>query len=451
MNKRSRNILIASIIVVVLVAGGAISYFFRDRLFTAVGTSQIPGLDLTWQVELTGTNQANQDTGDAITASAGDTINFTVNYSESSPGGTFNGNVFQGAVLFVPLDGVTGLTNISGISGGGSMAADPYNPGRNGVVWSLGDLSIPASGSESFSATVDPNLVPPASITLSAEFRGVEFTPPAISQMTITLLSIQTPPGGNPSLTMVKNVEDVNGAPVERGDLLKYTLTLENTGQATATGIKVTEDIPLKLEQFSVPIIATPPGAVDDSTATGGANGNGYLDVNNFSLLPTASTTIVYSVVVSTSAQDKEVIDNVATAVYTQNPTPLQSSAQVIVSVAASPVVIPDEPPGPSSSPLPPSSPGPASGQPVIDAGSPATPTTVADNTGSPSSKTTNPSSGFTTNNPTTGTIATTTPTQAVVVPEVGGDPSLIALGGSGAVSLLVGAGYYLRKKRKIK
>ncbi len=440
MNKNSRNIVIIIVVATVLVAVGVLAYFFRNRLFTAVGTSQIPGLDLVWQVELNGNNPANGDNGDAITANRGDLINFTVNYSENDPSGQLPTQAgFQGAVLFVPLDGAPELAGVTGISGGGLIAADPYNPSRNGIVWNLGDLDIPASGTESFSATVDPSLVPPATINLSAEFRGIEFTPPAVSNMTITLQQVQVPPGGTPNLSMVKNVEDVNGAPVERGDLLKYTLTLSNSGNATATGIKVVEDIPAKLEQFSVPVIGKPAGAVDNSTATGGANGTGYLDVNSFSVLPAGSTSIVYTVVVANSATDKEQIDNVATATYAQSPNSLQASAQVVISVSAGPVVIPDQPP--------------------VDTQPNPTPTSTPDSTPlsqAPTATTSPSSTASSTNTSTSSTTASgakvaTTPTQAVVVPQVGVDPSLIALGGSGVTSVLVGAGYYLSRKRKKK
>lgn len=102
--------------------------------------------------------------------------------------------------------------------------------------------------------------------------------------------------------TSQKTVNDVNGGEVQVGDILEYTLEIINTGNLAATGIRVTDDIPNNVENFT---IVTPPGSGVDASqpAPAGANGNGFLDFTGIALDAAGglndSTTIVYTVEVT--------------------------------------------------------------------------------------------------------------------------------------------------------
>ncbi len=321
----------------------------------------------------------------------GDTLEYTVTVGNTGAGDASGVQVtenipnklesFSVPVPTKPATATDSSTATGGLSGNGFLDINTFD--------------IPAGGNETIQYTVvvsdTANNNEQIDNVVVADCSNCPSPAQAQDQVVV---SVET--GGvilQPELTLVKNVRDVNGSPVEQGDLLEYTVTIGNVGQAAATGIKVVEDIPVLLEQFSVPVLAKPTGSIDDSTATGGAFGNGYLDVNSFTLAPTESSTIVYTVVVSDDAKDNEQIDNVVTATHSQSKEPLKATASVTVSVPAGPVVV----------------------------AAPTTPQT------------------------------TSAPTQPVVVPQVGVDPSLIALGGSGAASMLVGAGYYLSRRRKKK
>jgi len=220
-----------------------------------------------------------------------------------------------------------------------------------------------------------------------------------------------------------------------------------NIGTGAATGIRVYEDIPALLNDFSVPVLAKPPGAVDSSTATGGANGQGFLDVNSFSLLPTESSTVVYTAVVSDSAADKDVIDNVVFATHSQSISPSQTNSSVTVSVPTGPIIISNTTNNTTNN------------VPTNNTTNNTANNTTNNTVNNTTNNTTNNQLAETTTN-TAGTQTTSTNTQTtnvnsltqpVVVPTVGADPSLIALGGSSVASLIVGAGYYLKRRRQKK
>ena len=90
------------------------------------------------------------------------------------------------------------------------------------------------------------------------------------------------------------SVVDINTGTGMIDDVFEYTITLTNTGNVALTNIPVTLDIPAGFTGFTV--MSTPGGSVDASTATGGINGNGYIDVSGISLAIGQSRTIVYRV-----------------------------------------------------------------------------------------------------------------------------------------------------------
>ncbi len=112
--------------------------------------------------------------------------------------------------------------------------------------------------------------------------------------------------------TSTKTVVDQNGVDPARGDVLRYTITLNETSGLTATGVSVTDDIPANVNSFT--IISTPGGSTDSSTGTGtGANGNGFLNITNITVPASSSVTIVFDVTIDATAANGALIDNTAT------------------------------------------------------------------------------------------------------------------------------------------
>ena len=101
--------------------------------------------------------------------------------------------------------------------------------------------------------------------------------------------------------TSLKTARDVNAGSAVLGDVIEYTITLIESAGAISTNVRVTDDIPEFVDNFTV--ISIPPGATNNSTGAGtGANGNGFLDIGNITVpAATASTTIVLEVEITGS------------------------------------------------------------------------------------------------------------------------------------------------------
>ncbi len=117
--------------------------------------------------------------------------------------------------------------------------------------------------------------------------------------------------------TSTKTVVDFNGGALEAGDVLRYTITLtESGGQIAATGVSVLDDLAANLSDLA--IVSIPPGATDSSTGSGGANGTGRVNVTGITVPVGGSVTIVFDATVSVDAVPGDTVSNSATVT---NPT----------------------------------------------------------------------------------------------------------------------------------
>jgi uncharacterized repeat protein (TIGR01451 family) len=118
--------------------------------------------------------------------------------------------------------------------------------------------------------------------------------------------------------------------------VLRYTITLVESGGLAATNVSVTDDIPANTSGFSV--VSVPPGSTDTSTGAGtGSNLTGYLDIGNVFVPANGSVTIVFDVTVGGTANPGDVISNQANIA---NPNGLGASPlapDVVVSQTAVP------------------------------------------------------------------------------------------------------------------
>jgi uncharacterized repeat protein (TIGR01451 family) len=108
-----------------------------------------------------------------------------------------------------------------------------------------------------------------------------------------------------------KSVLDKNGGDPEPGDVLEYTITLAENLGVDATGALVVDDMPDHVGSLTV--ISTPAGSTDSSTATGGANNTGKLQLSGITVPANGSVTIVYEVTIAGGTADGTTIDNTAT------------------------------------------------------------------------------------------------------------------------------------------
>jgi uncharacterized repeat protein (TIGR01451 family) len=111
--------------------------------------------------------------------------------------------------------------------------------------------------------------------------------------------------------TSTKTVTDLNGGLALPGDVLRYTVTAINSTTIPATFASVSDDIPANVSNFTV--VSTPVGSTNASTGAGtGANGNGYLNITNFTVAGSSSATVVFDVTIN-SVFNGTTIPNTAT------------------------------------------------------------------------------------------------------------------------------------------
>ncbi|MEO0997585.1 MAG: hypothetical protein AAFX58_08705, partial [Pseudomonadota bacterium] len=107
-----------------------------------------------------------------------------------------------------------------------------------------------------------------------------------------------------------KTVTDPNGGDADPLDVLRYTIRLNESGGIAATGVRVTDDIPLNIESFT--IVSLPSGASDNSSATAGAFGNGFVDIGNVSVAAGGSVDIVVDMVIAAATAPGQIVSNSA-------------------------------------------------------------------------------------------------------------------------------------------
>jgi|GEM_PF-3338562 len=133
--------------------------------------------------------------------------------------------------------------------------------------------------------------------------------------------------------TSTKTVVDENGGDVEFNDILRYIITLNETGGVAASNVQVTDDIPGNITAFTVTGTA---GGTNNSTYAGtGANGTGYLNITGITVPANGSVTITYTVQVS--GADGSPIANNATVINPGGPGALLTAPTLIIAGASLP------------------------------------------------------------------------------------------------------------------
>ncbi len=152
---------------------------------------------------------------------------------------------------------------------------------------------------------------------------GVAAAPSVVNTATVSSASVDADPANDSSAdttvvlasdlsTSTKSVVDLNGGDADPGDVLRYTITLIETGGVAATAVQVTDDVPGLVTSFA--LTGAPAGSTNASTGPpSGANGTGRLDVSNIVVPANGSATVEFEVTVAPSASPGDVIGNQAT------------------------------------------------------------------------------------------------------------------------------------------
>ena len=186
------------------------------------------------------TNLTFEKEADKTVATPGDTIAYKITV-------TNNG---KASVSGIPVyDEVPeGLTDVSAISHGGNL--------EDGVItWTVAKLDAGASQELTFKVKIPENAADGAVYKNTAVVDGDK------TNEVTTTVDIPEPPAA-PVVTAVKIVSDNS---VEPGDVITYTIKVENKGNAPAENVAVTDEVPAGLSDVSE---ISHEGNLEDSTIT---------------------------------------------------------------------------------------------------------------------------------------------------------------------------------------
>lgn len=189
-----------------------------------------------------------------------------------------------------------------------SAAGTDWTCGVSGQVVTCTSPDSVASGADMNPITLSVKVAgnAPASVTNTATVSN-----PYNFNTTNDTASDPTPILRSKLSTSTKTVVDTNGGDTNPGDTLEYTVTVNESNGVPASNVSVIDDMPAGVTNFNV--VSTPTGSTDTSSATGGANGNGQLNIGNISVPANGSVSIVYDVTVSAGDTPGQTINNTAT------------------------------------------------------------------------------------------------------------------------------------------
>lgn len=108
-----------------------------------------------------------------------------------------------------------------------------------------------------------------------------------------------------------KTYTNLSGDLLLAGDTLRYVITIDDVSNLASSNIRVTDNLPANITGYT--ILALPTGATNNSTTTGGSNGNGILDISNISLAAGATEQIIFEVTIDANAAKGASLQNQAT------------------------------------------------------------------------------------------------------------------------------------------
>ncbi len=260
-------------------------------------------------------------TGTPDPVPAGSQIVYTIAYR--NPGS-------ENATGVVITDTVPGNTSFVSATGGGT-----YNAGTNTITWNIATLAAGLSGSVALTVQVASPLANGTQITNVAAIDSNETAPQSAQAQTLVTSA--------PVLTITKaGTPD----PVQAGGQIVYTIDYQNTGNADATGVVITDTVP-----GNTSFVAASGGGIYNAgtntvtwtigTLAAGSSGSASLTVQVAS--PLANGTQITNVAgidsnetAPQSSQAQTLVTSAPVLMITKSgtPDPVQAGGQIVYTIA---------------------------------------------------------------------------------------------------------------------
>ena len=159
-----------------------------------------------------------------------------------------------------------------------------------------------------------------------------------------------------PLVELVKTAQDVDGAPLRAGDVVRYTVTATNTGNDEAEVVTVRDAPPAGTAFVPGSIAVAGAGVTDAGDADAGEFAGGQVVGRLGTIAAGTQRTLSFDVRISPSATVGTDVDNAASATYEIPDSAIvldAASETVRVTVAAGQVVVDDPTPTPTPTPAP--------------------------------------------------------------------------------------------------
>jgi uncharacterized repeat protein (TIGR01451 family) len=148
-------------------------------------------------------------------------------------------------------------------------------------------------------------------ITTQASFTYTNSIGPVVRTYNVVDTTTVVAPSANLS-TSTKTWIDTNGGDQNPGDVIQYTITLNESNGSVANTVSVTDNMPANITNFAV--VSIPAGATNSSTYAGtGTNSTGYLNITGITVPASGTVTIVFYVTIAAGTTSGTLINNTAT------------------------------------------------------------------------------------------------------------------------------------------
>ncbi len=238
---------------------------------------------------------------DRSTAAPGDTITYTLTFSNAGPGTATSAQL---------SDDVPAGTSFVDAVGGSFTGA--------GAIWNLGTLPAGASGSRTFRVRVLNSTPSGTQIVNAAQIASAEAqTPVPSNSVTVTV--------STPSVPQLQLQKSVNTASAQPNDVLTYTISFFNSGSGPATNLNLQDTLP--------------PNTTFVSASSGGQAFGSTVFWSFNSLQPNQQANVTLQVRINPNTPANTQLSNIAQISSAENGTPVPSNAAITT------VVVPAQPP----------------------------------------------------------------------------------------------------------